>query len=123
MGAATTALRAADEAGVAACIMDSPFGSLPQVATELVNSGNTPIPPFLLSMALKVVSREIHSRANFWIEELLPIEQAGKAKCPALFAAASDDKFVLPHHAADLHKVWGGEKQLVNFKGGHNGAR
>ena len=36
------------------------------------------------------------------LEELIPIEKASKAACPALFAAASDDKFVLLHHAADV---------------------
>merc|ERR1719502_1351082 len=47
MGAATAVLRAAEDPTIAACVLDSPFGSLPVVARELVDT-RIAIPKFLL---------------------------------------------------------------------------
>lgn len=124
MGAATSVLRAGEDPEIAACILDSGFSSLPMVAQELVNRGRLPVPRFVLSMALQVVRREVSSRANFDIYDLLPIQSASRAVAPALFATAEDDTFVLPHHTQDLHDAWGGDERVfVTFDGGHGGER
>lgn len=124
MGAATSVLRAAQDPALAACVMDSPFGSLKQVAEELVCGGSVPIPTFLLSMALGVVGSEVRSRADFDLTELCPARAARFAVAPALFGVASDDNFVLPHHTKDIYDAWGGvDKSVVTFTGGHNGQR
>mmetsp|Transcript_81797 Transcript_81797/g.162318 ORF Transcript_81797/g.162318 Transcript_81797/m.162318 type:complete len:447 (+) Transcript_81797:95-1435(+) len=124
MGASTTVLRASEDPTIAACVMDSPFSSLRQVAEELVLGGAVAVPRFLLSMALRVISGEVESRAGFSIDDLEVIDKAPDAVSPALFAVASDDKFVLPHHGQDLHNSWGGEeRKLVILEGGHNGTR
>ncbi|CAE8634603.1 unnamed protein product, partial [Polarella glacialis] len=123
MGAATSILRAAEDWELAALVVDSPFSSLPMVAQELVNS-QMAVPEFMLGMALGMVRKEIQTRANFDIEELLPIKAAPRARSPCLFAVAKDDDFVLPHHTYDLHNAWGANsRKLVTFEGGHNGAR
>jgi len=124
MGAATSILRAAEEPTLAVCVLDSPFSNLRVVAEELVNRGKWPVPGFLLNMALSMIRNEVQERAGFDLEELLPLNAAQLAVCPALFATASDDTFVLPHHTEDLHAAWAGhEKELVTFPGGHNGVR
>jgi len=124
MGASTTVLRASEDPTIAACVMDSPFSSLRQVAEELVLGGGIAVPRFMLSMALRVISGEVESRAGFCIDDLEIIDKAPDAVSPALFAVASDDKFVLPHHGKDLHNSWGGEeRKLVMLEGGHNGTR
>lgn len=124
MGAATSVLRAAQDPGLAGCVMDSPFGSLQQVAEELVSSGSVPIPSFLLSMALGVVGSEVRDRADFELVDLCPAKEARFAVAPALFGVASDDNFVLPHHTMDIFGAWGGkDKKIITFSGGHNGQR
>lgn len=124
MGAATSVLRAAEDPGIAGCVMDSPFGSLRQVAEELVCGGSVPIPTFLLGMALGVVGSEVRSRADFELTELCPARKARFAVAPALFGVASDDNFVLPHHTQDIYDAWGGtDKSIITFTGGHNGQR
>eukprot|EP00927_Polykrikos_kofoidii_P073782 TRINITY_DN69805_c0_g1_i1.p1 TRINITY_DN69805_c0_g1~~TRINITY_DN69805_c0_g1_i1.p1 ORF type:complete len:479 (-),score=55.32 TRINITY_DN69805_c0_g1_i1:66-1502(-) len=124
MGAVTSALRAAEDPNLAACVLDSPFSSLPQVAQELVNRGSIPVPRFLVGLALQVVRREVQSRADFDIEELVPVRKVPHAVSPALFATAVDDDFILPHHTEDLHKAWGGEERVfMTFDGGHGGQR
>jgi len=124
MGAATTVLRASEDPTIAACVMDSPFSSLRQVAEELVLGGGVAVPQFMLSMALRVISGEVESRAGFCLDDLEIIDKAPDAVSPALFAVAMDDKFVLPHHGQDLHNSWGGEeRKLVMLDGGHNGTR
>lgn len=130
MGAATSILRASEDWDIAGVVLDSPFSSLRVVAEELVhsNSGGA-VPDFLLNAALQMVRGEIKTRAQFDIEELSPVRRAPQARAPALFATASDDDFVLPHHTRKLHEVWGEEtvpaptKKLVEFLGGHNGCR
>jgi len=125
MGAATCILRAAEDLTIAACVLDSPFSDLRIVAAELVSNQVVIVPRFLVNMALQMVRKEVQSRANFDITELLPIKGAPKAKSPALFAVAQDDDFVLPHHTLDLYEAWGGqERHFVKFDdGGHNGVR
>mmetsp|Transcript_21313 Transcript_21313/g.38963 ORF Transcript_21313/g.38963 Transcript_21313/m.38963 type:complete len:525 (+) Transcript_21313:112-1686(+) len=126
MGAATSILRAAGDPTLGACVLDSPFSSLRLVAEELVNSGIVSVPDFLLNMALQNVREEIQKRANFDIEELVPLRKAPLARSPAIFAVAKDDDFVLPHHTERLYQAWGSapqDKKLVTFAGGHNGPR
>merc|ERR1712232_763109 len=66
---------------------------------------------------------EIQERAGFDPFEVKPLQKGSAATCLALFAVASDDTFVLPHHTLDLHNSWGGERLLSQFVGGHGGRR
>jgi len=123
MGATTAILRAAEDPTIGACVLDSAFMDLPTVAEELVARGRFPIPHFLVSWALDLIRTEVIARADFDPLELTPIDSATRATCPALFAVAYDDTFVLPHHTQDLHDAWAGERSLRVFDGGHNGVR
>lgn len=123
MGATTSILRAAEDHDLSACVLDSAFGDLRTVAEELVNRGRIRVPQFLVNMAFEVIRTEVNSRAGFDPLELVPIQFAPKAICPAFFGVASDDSFVLPHHTQDLHNAWAGERILRVFDGGHNGVR
>lgn len=123
MGAVTSILRAEEDYGLAACVLDSPFGDLKTVAEELVNRGRFKVPQFIVSMGIELIRSEVKTRAGFDVNELVPIKSAPKAVCPALFGVASDDSFVLPHHTQDLHNAWAGERLLRVFDGGHNGVR
>mmetsp|Transcript_137855 Transcript_137855/g.428383 ORF Transcript_137855/g.428383 Transcript_137855/m.428383 type:complete len:518 (+) Transcript_137855:96-1649(+) len=123
MGATTSILRAAEDHDLAACVLDSAFRDLRTVAEELVSRGRFPVPAFLLSWALEMIRSEVSTRASFDPLELMPINCAPNAVCPAFFGVASDDTFVLPHHTQDLHNAWAGERVLRVFDGGHNGVR
>lgn len=123
MGATTSILRAAEDHALAACVLDSAFRDLKTVAEELVTRGRFPVPHFLLSWALEMVRSEVSTRAGFDPLELMPINSASQAVCPALFGVAADDTFVMPHHTQDLHDAWAGERTLRVFNGGHNGVR
>jgi len=123
MGATTSILCAAKDHNLAACVLDSAFRDLRTVAEELVNRGRFKVPSFLVNMALEMIRTEVMSRASFDPTELMPINCAPTAVCPAFFGVASDDTFVLPHHTQDLHNAWGGERVLRVFDGGHNGVR
>lgn len=124
MGAATCVFRAAEDYLLGAMVMDSPFSNLQMVAHELVNMHRVKLPDFVFRKAMQMLREEIQARANFDINQLLPIHRAPYARSPALFCVASDDDFVLAHHTLDLHRAWGGnEKKLVTLTGGHNGSR
>lgn len=123
MGAGAAVLRAAEDDQLAACVLDSPFSDLRLVVEEYLGGMNLHIPDFVLSMCLRQVRGEIQARAGFDPYELAPILKAPAARCPALFAVASDDAFILPHHTFDIHNAWGGERLLSQFTGGHTGRR
>jgi dienelactone hydrolase len=124
MGGATAVLRAARDSTLAGCVIDSAFSDLPTVAREVAKKLSPRLPDFLLSLALQSVRGEIQARAQFDIEELLPIRHAPVATSPALFAVAKEDSFIPPHHTYDLHRAWGGrDKKLVTVGGGHDSAR
>jgi len=123
MGAAAAVLRAAEDSDLAACVLDSPFSDLKVVVEEYVGRMNLHVPNFVLSTCLSKVRSEILSRAGFDPYELAPVREAPRATCPALFAVAHDDAFILPHHTLDLHNAWGGERLLSQFTGGHSGRR
>eukprot|EP00927_Polykrikos_kofoidii_P023118 TRINITY_DN21392_c0_g1_i3.p1 TRINITY_DN21392_c0_g1~~TRINITY_DN21392_c0_g1_i3.p1 ORF type:complete len:593 (+),score=86.99 TRINITY_DN21392_c0_g1_i3:119-1897(+) len=123
MGAAAAVLRASDDHELAACVLDSPFSDLRVVVEEYVSRMNLHIPNFVLSTCLTKIRSEISERANFDPFDLVPVSSAPRAKCPALFAVAHDDTFILPHHTFDLHNAWGGERLLSQFTGGHSGRR
>lgn len=124
MGAATAVLRAAKDPTLAACVFDSPFSSLMQVASELVSNAAGFIPEVLTKVGLQIVRSEIQAHAKFDIEDVLPIKRAPYGRSPALFAVSEDDEFMRPSHTYDLYKAWGGEdRDLMTFAGGHNSAR
>jgi len=126
MGAATSVLRAAADSTLAACVLDSPFSSLTGVAREMVRGLplRFSVPECVIGALLSGIRGEVQERANFDIAELEPIREASQAKVPVLFAVATDDKVVLPHHTYDLHMAWGSaEKTLVTVGGGHNSPR
>mmetsp|Transcript_43102 Transcript_43102/g.99265 ORF Transcript_43102/g.99265 Transcript_43102/m.99265 type:complete len:427 (+) Transcript_43102:94-1374(+) len=123
-GAVAAIFRAAEDPSVAACVLDSPFSSFRSVAEEMAGKGAIGIPGFMTEMVLKNMREEILNRANFDIEELVPLKRAPKSNSPALFAVAEDDGFVGPHHTKRLHAAWGCvDKKLATFTGGHNGPR
>jgi len=124
MGAVTAILRASEDPDIAACVLDSPFASLRQVAEELVASKKITLPSFLTGLALQLVRGEVQARAGFDIDTLCPIDVVHKVIAPVLFAVATDDNFVLPHHTEDLCSKWGGpERTIMQVGGSHNTSR
>lgn len=47
----------------------------------------------------------------------------GECFIPALFACATGDDFILPHHTQDLYEKYAGDKNIVRFEGDHNSPR
>lgn len=121
MGAATAILRASKDKCLAACVLDSSFADLRTLAGDFATESI--IPQFAINLGIGSLRRDVQRSAGFDLDNILPIKSAPRAKCPALFAAAFDDKFVLPHHTKALHEAWGGQSTLHGFAGGHNGKR
>lgn len=123
MGAVAAIRRAAKDPDIAACVLDSPFSDLSIVVEEYVGRLKFPVPSLLLGAVLSRIRSEIKSRADFDLDDLVPLRSACKATSPALFSVAKDDTFILPHHTTDLYNAWAGERSLVQFDGGHGGKR
>jgi dienelactone hydrolase len=122
MGAVTSLLHGDRDPSIAGMILDSPFSCMKELVTEL-SKKYTKIPNFLVSAAMKLVRSTIRSRANFDIYDLTPITHVKECFIPAMFATATADDFIMPHHSEKLHAAYAGDKNLVTFEGDHNSPR
>ena len=98
MGAVTALLHADRDPSIAALVLDSPFSNLSKLVNELAYT-YTKLPSFLVSPALKLVASTVRSKANFDIYKLSPIDHVKNSFIPALFATATGDDFIQPHHS------------------------
>lgn len=123
MGAATAILAVGVDHNINACVLDSPFSRLRLVAEELLDS-RLHIPKFILDLGIEAVRREVHNRAKFDMNEVVPANAAMYATCPAFFGASLDDELISSHHSQDLYECWGcPDREIRHFKGGHNDRR
>lgn len=122
MGAAT-AIIGTGEHNVQACVLDSPFTRLRLVVEELLTS-RLSIPKFILNLGIEAVRQEIQNRARFDLNEVVPVNAARVANCPAFFGASTEDDLIQVHHSQDLHDAWGHRDKIVRiFNGDHNAKR
>ncbi|RLN73415.1 hypothetical protein BBJ28_00011921 [Nothophytophthora sp. Chile5] len=103
MGSVAALLYAESDPSVNAMVLDSPFSSLPQLATELVEDGKLGVPRIAVKLVMRLIRRDIKKRAKFDMFKLKPI--------------AKIHKYVPPFM---LHN---GPNQLFKFPGGHNSPR
>merc|ERR1711974_48362 len=111
MGAATALLHGHRDPSIAAMVLDSPFADLKQLAREFVM--RMPIrrkPSMLVNAALRMVRSSVRKRAGLDMFRLKPIESAASTFIPALFVAATDDQFISPSHARDIHDHYAGDR-------------
>ncbi|XP_053992256.1 uncharacterized protein LOC128883672 isoform X2 [Hylaeus volcanicus] len=124
MGAVTASLLAHEDPCIAALILDSPFSSLRCLAEELAHDFlGWKVPKFILRPALNIIRSTVFTRAAFNLDDVEPIRHCEMSFIPALFIAAKNDNFVRPHHAESMHRVYGGDKNLVLVEGNHNTMR
>jgi pimeloyl-ACP methyl ester carboxylesterase len=122
MGAATAVLRASKDRSLKACVLDSPFADLRELAQEQINQ-NVSLPQFVVDGALEIVRSEVQSRAGFDPDAIQPVRAAPRARCPALFASARGDTLTLPEHVRDVYNAWGGVRHFRSLEGYHNSRR
>eukprot|EP00300_Choanocystis_sp_HF-7_P041974 c8751_g1_i1.p1 GENE.c8751_g1_i1~~c8751_g1_i1.p1 ORF type:complete len:230 (-),score=49.93 c8751_g1_i1:125-814(-) len=107
-------------------ILDSPFADLTQLAKELVEharrEGHT-IPSFVVSIALNYIGSQVKSQADFDIKKVCPEGNVHQCFIPALFAHASGDDFILPHHSRQIFEKYAGDKNLISVEGDHGSDR
>ena len=126
MGAATALMHGHRDPSIAGMVVDSAFSSLETLARELVdlarNQGYT-IPGFVVSSALSMIKGSVREKAQFEISDRTPIENVDSCFIPALFAHATGDEFIQPHHSEDIYAKYAGDKNLVKLEGDHNTPR
>ena len=122
MGAVTSIMHVDRDPSIAGVVLDSPFADLRLLAEELCKN-HTKLPKFIVSGAMSIIRKTIQGRANFDINDLVPMNHAQSGFMPALFVAANDDTFILPHHTKDLHAKYSGDKNLIMVDGDHNSVR
>ncbi|CAE7306257.1 mdn1 [Symbiodinium natans] len=122
MGAVTALLHADRDPSIAALVLDSPFASLRDLATDL--AGRKAMFPSWATRAIIPGARAaIRARAGFDIEDLEGKSHARKCFMPALFIAARGDDFITPWHAEELCQAYHGEKEFYLTEGDHHSSR
>ncbi|KAG7382441.1 hypothetical protein PHYBOEH_010475 [Phytophthora boehmeriae] len=123
MGSVAALLYAESDSSVNAMVLDSPFSSLPKLATELVEDGKLGVPRIAVKLVMRLIRRDIKKRAKFDMFKLKPIAKVHKCSVPAFFVVGLQDELVGPHHVEALYKLHNGPNQLFKFPGGHNSPR
>merc|ERR1719387_2153873 len=125
MGAVTALLHADRDPSIGAMCVDSPFASLRQLIMELAQSEHVliKVPTWLISTVLMIVRLRIRVLAGFDIDDLAPVNHVQGSFIPALFVAARDDTFIMPHHTKTLFDAYSGDKELEMIDGDHNSER
>lgn len=124
MGAVAALLYAQSDPGaVSAMVVDSPFSSLPLLATELVEDGKLGVPKIAVKLVMRLIRHDIKKRAKFDMFKLKPVAKIHKCSTPAFFVIGLQDELVAPHHVEALYKAHNGPNQLFQFPGGHNSPR
>ena len=98
MGAVTSLLHGDRDPSIGGMVLDSPFANLKILSQELSRK-HTKIPKWVGNLGISVLKKTIKKKAGFDISNLSPIDHVDRCFIPAYFAAASDDSFILPHHA------------------------
>ena len=122
MGAVTALMYGSKDLSIAGLVLDSPFSSLKILIDELARE-RVNLPNFIINQALKLIKEIIKEKANFNLDDIEPINYAGKCFIPAYFCHAKSDTFVNIHHCKDLYNVYPGDKNIVYVKGNHNTER
>eukprot|EP00439_Symbiodinium_sp_Y106_P082174 s348_g21.t1 len=122
MGAVTALLHADRDPSISALVLDSPFASLRDLATELAGR-KAMLPSWATRAIIPGARAAIRARAGFDIEDLEGKSHARQCFMPALFIAARNDDFITPQHAEQLWQAYHGEKELYLTEGDHHSAR
>lgn len=122
MGAATALMHSDKDPSIAGIVVDSAFSDLRVLAEELAKT-HAKIPKFITSGALSILRKTIQSKAQFDINQLVPMNSMTSGFIPAFFVTGKDDTFILPHHTQDLYNKYAGDKNLVLVEGDHNSPR
>lgn len=122
MGAVTALMYGSKDPSIAGLVLDSPFSSLKILIDELARE-RVNLPNFIINQAIKLIKEIIKEKANFNLDDIEPINYAGKCFIPAYFCHAKGDTFVDIHHCKDLYKLYAGDKKVVYVKGNHNTER
>jgi len=124
MGAVTALLHAAKDPTVSGIVCDSAFSNLRMLCEELVSSFISMSPPKIaVNFALNRIRATVQQKAEFDIDELVPLNSAPLATTPAFFISAESDNLVNPHHTQYLLEKYGGEAMFVEVTGDHNTSR
>ncbi|RLN44486.1 hypothetical protein BBJ29_009261 [Phytophthora kernoviae] len=123
MGSVAALLYVESDPSVNAMVLDSPFSSLPKLATELVEDGKLGVPRIAVKLVMRLIRRDIKKRAKFDMFKLKPIAKIHKCVVPTFFVVGLQDELVGPHHVEALYKLHNGPNQLFKFPGGHNSPR
>ncbi|KAK9733071.1 hypothetical protein RND81_04G041700 [Saponaria officinalis] len=124
MGAVTGLFYGSEDPSISGMVLDSAFSDLFDLMMELVDIYKIRLPKFTVKMAVQYMRRVILKRANFDIKDLNCRQVAGKTLVPVLFAHATGDKFIQPHHSDIIFKLYAGEKKnIIKFDGDHNSPR
>lgn len=94
-------------------MFDSPFKSLASLIEDLCRK-NSKIPMFILSGAVKIISKTIEDKAKFDIYKLNPLKyEVPQITTPGLFIVSKEDELVDPKHTEEIFKAYPAPKDII----------
>eukprot|EP00002_Diphylleia_rotans_P035302 TRINITY_DN7690_c0_g2_i7.p1 TRINITY_DN7690_c0_g2~~TRINITY_DN7690_c0_g2_i7.p1 ORF type:complete len:440 (-),score=62.23 TRINITY_DN7690_c0_g2_i7:173-1492(-) len=123
MGAVSSVMYSSVDPTIAGLVLDSPFSDLQQLIREIIGSYDYNLPWIVFAPLIRTVRASVRRKADFDILSLDICPYASKCFSPALFGHGMEDTFVLPSHSRRLYESYQGDKNYVEFLGGHNSPR
>ncbi|KAL4464745.1 hypothetical protein ABPG74_011306 [Tetrahymena malaccensis] len=129
MGGVTSLLYSANrpfaQKHVVAIIVDSPFCSLKQLATEIADDKMAFLGGFIAEMSFEyireLVKKMTHGNDIFSLEVDKQVDKC--TRFPALFCYSHEDKLIKYTHSEKLIQKYGGKSSSFVFQGDHNAFR
>lgn len=115
MGAATVLLyvaRAPDPL-VSGIVVDSPFAKFSELFKQLAKSVH--VPDFFTKGFYDFARKTVEELYGFDLEKLNPTDGLEKAKTPAIFVHATNDKLIPINHSEMVYAKYGGPKEKLWF--------
>ncbi|KAH0789029.1 Clan SC, family S9, unassigned serine peptidase [Histomonas meleagridis] len=122
MGAATCFFSIADNPFIECAVADSPFASLPQLISEIVQQYH--VPGFMSSFLTWIISGKTKELVGFDVRDCVPIKYAPQCHVPIMIIHGQKDDFINCSHSRDLYDQYGcSRKEIRIVHGNHNSER
>ncbi|KAL4129298.1 hypothetical protein PRIC2_005307 [Phytophthora ramorum] len=111
---------------IRAIVLDSGYASMKEVNEGLLKEMQQegfPVPKAAMKVALTAINRSVRKRTEVEIELLRPLDFVGLCYAPALFVAASNDRYVSKEQSEELASKYAGPSKVLHVEGEHYDTR
>ncbi|KAG7386259.1 hypothetical protein PHYPSEUDO_000473 [Phytophthora pseudosyringae] len=107
---------------IRAIVLDSGYASMKEVNEGLLHEMQQegfPVPKAVMKVAMSAINKSVRKRTDVDIELLRPVDFVELCYAPALFVAASNDRYVPKEQSEELATKYSGPTKILRVEGEH----